>query len=113
MADVTTEQLELLLELQNTDSRLRRIQHQLDDLVEQQQLDAAAERVTTLGQEHDDVRVELDRAGAGQRQLEREIDVLTQRRDAERIRLYDGSVANARRVTSLSVAPVIAAMISS
>lgn len=101
MADVTTEQLELLLELQGTDSRLRRVGHQLDDLPEQQQLDASVERVAELGREHDDVRVELDRAAAGQRQLEREIDVLTQRRDAERTRLYSGAVANAREMKAV------------
>jgi uncharacterized protein len=101
MTDVTAEQLELLLELQGTDSRLRRIEHQLDDLPEQQQLDASVERVAELGREHDDVRVELDRAAAGQRQLEREIDVLTQRRDAERTRLYGGAVANARELKAV------------
>lgn len=101
MADVTGEQLELLLELQSTDHRLRRIDHQLDDLPEQQLLDASVEHLAELGREHDDVRVELDRAGAGQRQLEREIDVLTQRRDAERVRLYDGTVANAREMKAV------------
>lgn len=101
MADVTDEQLERLLELQATDSRLRRIEHQLDDLPEQQRLDASIERVAEMGREHDDVRVELDRAAAGQRQLEREIDVLTQRRDAERTRLYSGAVANAREMKAV------------
>ncbi len=101
MAEMTPDQLELLLELQATDSRLRRIEHQLDDLPEQQQLDASIERVAALGREYDDVRVELDRAAAGQRQLEREIDVLTQRRDAERTRLYSGAVANAREMKAV------------
>lgn len=101
MADVTDEQLERLLELQATDSRLRRIEHQLDDLPEQQRLDASIEHVAEMGREHDDVRVELDRAAAGQRQLEREIDVLTQRRDAERTRLYSGAVANAREMKAV------------
>lgn len=101
MEDVTSEQLDLLLELQNTDSRLRRIEYTLADLPEQQQLDEAVERVAAIGREHDDVRVELDRAGAGQRQLEREVDVLTQRRDAERTRLYGGAVANAREMKAV------------
>lgn len=101
MADVTSEQLGLLLELQDTDSRLRRARHQLDDLPEQQRLDASIEQVDRLGRDHDDVRVELDRAGAAQRQLEREVDVLTQRRDAERTRLYDGTVANAREMKAV------------
>ena len=101
MAEPTAEQLDLLLELQATDSRVRRLRHQLDDLPEQQQLDEAVARVAELEREHDDVRVELDRSGAQQRKLEREIAVLTERRDAERSRLYDGSVGNARQMKAI------------
>jgi uncharacterized protein len=101
VADPTPDELELLLELQATDSRLRRIEHQLDDLPEQQQLDTAEARVVELGHELDDVRVELDRAAAEQRQLEREVDVLTERRDAEQARLYDGTVGSAREMKAV------------
>jgi uncharacterized protein len=101
VSDATPEQLELLLALQATDSRLRKLEHQLDDLPEQQQLDASVARVAQLGREHDEVRVELDRASAQQRQYEREIDVLAQRRDAERSRLYDGTVATAREMKAV------------
>ena len=99
--DATSEQLELLLELQRTDQQVRRLEHQLDDLPEQQQYEVAEARARQLGQEHDDVRVELDRASAEQRQLERETEVLTQRRDAERSRLYDGTVVNAREMKAV------------
>ncbi len=101
MADVPHEQLDLLLELQATDSSIRRLQHQLDDLPEQQQLDGITVRVADLGRSHDDTAVELDRANAEQRQLERETDVLSQRRDAERSRLYDGTVVNAREMKAV------------
>lgn len=101
MTDVTREQLDLLLDLQVTDSGVRRIQHQLDDLPEQRQLDAALVRVDELGRVHADTQVELDRALAEQRQLERETEVLTQRRDAERSRLYDGTVHNAREMKAV------------
>ena len=101
MAEPTAEQLDLLLELQATDSRLRRLRRQLDDLPEQRQLDEASERATELEREHDTVRDELDRSGAQQRKLEREIAVLTERRDAERSRLYDGSVGNARQMKAI------------
>ncbi len=101
MADPTPEQLDLLLQLQATDSRIRKLRHQLNDLPEQQQLDAASARVTELEREHDDIRIELDRVGAQQRQLEREVSVLVERRDAERSRLYDGSVANARELKAV------------
>jgi hypothetical protein len=74
--DPSPEELEALLELQATDHRVRKLQHLLDDLPEQQRFEAAAARVEELGREHDDVRVDLERATAEQRQLERETDVL-------------------------------------
>ncbi len=101
MADPTPEQLELLLRLQATDSRARRLRHQLDDLPEQQELEAAETRLGALGRDLDAVRVALDRASSEQRQLERETDVLTERRDAERARLYDGTVTNQREMRSV------------
>ncbi|MFP4636625.1 MAG: zinc ribbon domain-containing protein [Nitriliruptoraceae bacterium] len=101
MGEPTSEQLDLLLELQATDSRVRRLRHQLDDLPEQQQLEEAQAQVAELESELDEVRVELDRAGATQRKLEREIAVLTERRDAERSRLYDGTIANARQMKAI------------
>ena len=101
MPDATQEQLDLLLTLQGTDSRLRKLRHQLDDLPEQQQLDATKARIDELQREHDDLNVEADRVRAQQRQYEREVDVLSQRRDAERTRLYDGSVANAREMKAV------------
>ncbi|HSK21651.1 MAG TPA: hypothetical protein VK906_00670 [Egicoccus sp.] len=101
MADPSAEDLERLLELQATDHRVRKVEHILDDLPEQQQLAAARERVGELGRLHADLRVELERATAEQRQLERETDVLIERRDAERVRLYDGSVTNARELKSV------------
>lgn len=101
VAEATSEQLELLLALQATDSRIRKLDHQLEDLPEQRQLDEESARILELEREHDETKVELDRAGAQQRQLEREVDVLTQRRDAERVRLYDGSVANAREMKAV------------
>ena len=101
MSDVDAEQLDRLLDLQSTDSQIRRIGHQLDDLPAQQLLAAAQERIGELEHDHADARVELDRAGARQRQLEREVDVLTQRRDAERLRLYDGTVVNARELKAV------------
>jgi uncharacterized protein len=99
--DPSPEELEALLELQATDHRVRKLQHLLDDLPEQQAYEVAAARVGELGREHDDVRVDLERASAEQRQLERETDILTERKDAETVRLYDGSVHNAREARSV------------
>ena len=101
MPEPTAEQLDVLLELQATDHRIRKLEHQLDDLPEQRELEASRERLLGLGERQDDARVELERASAAARRLEREVDVLAQRRDAERSRLYDGTVTNQREMQSL------------
>lgn len=101
MAEPTPEQLDLLLALQDTDQRIRRLEHQRESLPEQQQLEDVQARVKELERGQDDVRLDLERATATQRQLERETDVLTERRDAERARLYDGTVTNAREMKSV------------
>jgi uncharacterized protein len=101
LSEPTAEQLDLLLELQATDQRVRRLEHQLDDLPEQRELEASRDRLLTFGEQQDETRVELDRARAAQRRLEREVEVLTERRDAERSRLYDGTVTNQREMQSL------------
>jgi uncharacterized protein len=99
--DPTPEQLDAVLALQDTDFVRRRLHHQLDAMVEQQQLDEATARLGVLRQGLDDVRLDRDRAADEQRRYERETDVLTQRRDAERARLYDGTVTNAREMRSV------------
>ena len=101
MSEPTSAELDLLLELQATDQRVRRLRHQLDDLPEQQQLETVLATASELDRQHDDVRVELERASSRQRQLEREIEVLSERRDVERARLYDGSVGNAREMKAV------------
>lgn len=101
VAEYTPEQLDLLLALQDTDSRIRRLEHQRETLPEQQQLEQAEARIDEIVRQQDDLRLDLDKASAEQRQLERETDVLTERRDAERLRLYDGTVTNAREMKSV------------
>jgi uncharacterized protein len=101
VSEPTGEQLDLLLELQATDHRIRKLEHLLDDLPEQQALEASREQVLAYGRAHDEVRLELERAGVEQRRLEREVDVLSERRDAERSRLYDGTITSQRQMQSL------------
>ncbi len=94
-------ELDLLLALQHTDHRLRKIEHQLDALPEQQVLDQATGRVDTLEAQRSELAAQLDQAAGEQRTLERDIDTLGQRRDAERVRLYDGTVTNQREMSSV------------
>ncbi|MEX2324894.1 MAG: hypothetical protein WD576_04025, partial [Nitriliruptoraceae bacterium] len=90
-----------MLELQDTDISIRKLQHQLERLPQQQQLDAAIARIEDLQRQHDEVVVGLEQARAEQRQLERETDILTERRDSEQVRLYDGTVTNQREMRSI------------
>ncbi|MEX1179077.1 MAG: hypothetical protein WEB09_11510 [Nitriliruptor sp.] len=94
-------ELDLLLVLQQTDHRLRKVEHRLDALPEQQVLDDATARVAKLEAERAELAAQLDRAAAEQRTFERDIDTLGQRRDAERVRLYDGTVTNQREMASV------------
>jgi predicted nucleic acid-binding Zn-ribbon protein len=99
--DPDREQLRGLLQLQQADSRIRRLRHQLDDLPEQQQLDEVEQRAGVLQEEHDRLRIDLDRIGAAQRKLEGEIELLRQRRDAEHARMYSGDISNPKELQSL------------
>jgi uncharacterized protein len=94
-------ELDLLLALQVTDHALRKVEHQLDALPEQRALDEATERLDALERRVADLAGQLDSARTEQRVLERDIDTLSNRRDAERVRLYDGSVTNAREMSSV------------
>lgn len=101
LADPTDEQLELLMELQVTDHALRKARHRLDELPEQRDLEMAEARVQQLGEE---LAATADRLAATERDaetLDGDITTLTQRRDAERARLYDGTVTNQREMSSV------------
>jgi len=97
---VTEEDLDLLLELSDVDAHIARIAATLADLPEQAAVDAALARRVELEQEGDALRVDLDQVASELRRREREVDQLRQRLDAERSRLYGGSITNAREMQS-------------
>lgn len=99
--DVPAAQLDELLTVQELDSRIRRIQHQLDHLPEQQRYEEVAAQDRELADQQGALRVDLDRAEADSRRLEGEIDLLRQRRDAEQARMYGGEISNPRELQSL------------
>lgn len=101
MVDPSDAELELLLELQETDHRLTKLRHQLDQLPEQAALDAATAEHERVGAQLDAVAAELVKAEADAETLDADIRTLTSRRDTERARLYDGSVTNQREMSSV------------
>lgn len=101
MPEPTPDQLEALLEVQETDHRIRRLRHRLDDLEEQRELARLEQRREELDDELVRVGEQLAACEDEQARAEREIRQLRERRDAERARLYDGTVTNQREMHSL------------
>jgi len=96
--DPTPEDLERLLALQGIDDEVRRLQHQLDGLPEQRELDELAEQDRVLAEGDTELREQLERAERDQRQVEGEIDALGQRLEEEQVRLSEGSLSTGREI---------------
>ncbi len=101
MADPTPEQLGGLLALSDTDAEIRRLQKRLDELPEQQQLDATIEERTQLEQARDDRTLDQDEAQAEAAREDREVDQLRARLEAEQQRMYGGEITNAKELGSM------------
>lgn len=99
--DPRSEDLAQLLELQRIDSRIARLEHLLDELPEQQELDEVEEQRAKVGAEQDGRQLDLEQASAALRKLEREVEQLGQRREAEQLRMYGGDITNAKELQSL------------
>ena len=94
----SAEDLDRLLALQGVDDEVRRLQHQLDGLAEQQQLDELVAQDTVLADGDVELEERLEHVRREQRQVEGEIDALGQRLDEERARLYEGALSSAREI---------------
>ena len=101
MADPTPEQLGGLLALSDTDAEIRRLQKRLDELPEQQQLDAAIQERVDLQQARDDRTLDQDAAQAEASREDREVDQLRARLEAEQQRMYGGEITNAKELSSM------------
>lgn len=94
----TGDELERLLVLQGIDDEVRRLEHQLDGLVEQQQLDELVGQDTLLAEGDAELDEQFALVQREQRQVEGEIDALGQRLEEERTRLYQGSLSSGREI---------------
>ncbi|OFW77779.1 MAG: hypothetical protein A2Z48_00625 [Actinobacteria bacterium RBG_19FT_COMBO_70_19] len=92
---------ERLLELQDLDSAIGRLEHRRGQLEAGEDLaDARAvmeEAESRLGE----VRLALDAIAVEQRRFENEIDSMEQKAAADEKRLYDGSIANTKELDAL------------
>ena len=95
------EDLDRLLAIQAIDDEVRRLEHQLDGLSEQQELDELLGQDRLLAEGDADLREQLERSERDQRQVEAEIDALGQRLVEAQTRLYEGSLTSAREVQAV------------
>lgn len=101
MADPTPEQLGGLLALSDTDAEIRRLQKRLDELPEQQQLDAALAERTRLEEARADRTLDQGQAQAVADKEDREVSQLRERLAAEQQRMYGGEITNAKELSSM------------
>lgn len=101
MADPTPEQLGGLLALSDTDAEIRRLQKRLDELPEQQQLDAAQDERTRLEEARADRTLDQGQAQAVADKEDREVSQLRERLAAEQQRMYGGEITNAKELSSM------------
>jgi predicted nucleic acid-binding Zn-ribbon protein len=90
-----------LLELQELDLSVDRLRARLQTLEIGEEVMAARDRTAASESRLGELRLSLDATAREQRRLEGDLDSLQQKMDAERKRLYDGSVANAKELQAI------------
>jgi uncharacterized protein len=93
--------LDRILELQELDSSVSRLEARRSELEGGEELRAARARLAESEGRVGELRLALDSVGNEQRRLENDTDSIQRKIDAERKRLYDGSVANAKELQSI------------
>jgi len=90
-----------LLEIQELDLAIDRLRARLEELESQADLARARAEVAEAEARLGELKLSLDAVTREQRRLESDVDSLEQKIEAERGRLYDGSVANAKELQSI------------
>ena len=90
-----------LLELQELDSAIDRLEHRRQQLEVGEELAAARRTMEEAESRLGELRLALDVLSADQRRLEHEIDSMVQKAEADAKRMYDGSIANTKELEAL------------
>ena len=90
-----------LLELQATDLAIDRLESRRSEIESGSAVRAARDAFERAETRVGELRLAMDGVGREQRQLEREIDMLEQKRAAEEKRMYDGSIVNQKELQAL------------
>ncbi len=92
---------ERLLELQETDLAIDRLESRRAELESGSAVRAARDAFERAETRVGELRLAMDGIAREQRQLERDIDTLEQKRAAEEKRMYDGSIVNQKELQAL------------
>jgi predicted nucleic acid-binding Zn-ribbon protein len=93
--------LDRILELQEIDSAIDRLEHRHDQLEAGEDLAAVRKEMEEADHRLGELRLGLDEVGRESTRLEHEIDSLGAKLAAEEKRMYDGSIANAKELEAL------------
>jgi predicted nucleic acid-binding Zn-ribbon protein len=92
---------ERLLELQELDLAVDRLESRRKEVESGAELAEARRQADVVEQKVGEIRLALDSIGREEKRLENEISSVDQRIQAEQKRLYDGSVANPKELSSI------------
>lgn len=95
------EGLDRILELQELDSSIDRLEHRREQIEAEEELAAARRRMEEAESRLGEIRLALDAVAHESARLENEIASMTAKLEAEEKRMYDGSIANARELEAL------------
>ncbi len=90
-----------LLELQDVDSAIDRLEARKRQLVSGEELRVLRRQTEEAEGRFGEVRLTLDEVARTQSRLEHEIDTMSQKAGAEEKRLYDGSIVNAKELEAM------------
>jgi len=93
--------MDRLLELQAIDLSIDRMDARLAVLESGAEVAAAGARVGAIEARMGELQLSIDEVATAQRRLEGDVDSMQRKIDAERRRLYDGTVANAKELQSI------------
>src|SRR5919202_4479930 len=99
--DVDAATLDRLLDLQAEDSAIRRLQDRKSSLPEAARLREVTDRLSELTADYEIARRQLDDIAREQARIEGEMEVLEEKIAREEQRMYSGSVANPKELSSL------------
>src|SRR5439155_4808540 len=92
---------ERLIQLQELDLSIDRLNARREMLEGQEDIRAASQRAAEAETRLGELKLDVDRVAREQLRLESDIDSMERKIEAERKRLYDGSVANAKELQSI------------